>query len=406
METADIAVIGGGVLGGAIAFYLAKQNAGRVIVLERDLVAQGNSSLAAGLLTRGRFKSHLIPMVLETYQAIQEIENITGESLDMHRTGCLYAAVSPEQQKAVRELANTSVYAGLKVEWLDKTETSNMVPWLKLLRDTSIIFMPEDGYIDGYTLANQYIKSARKLGIEIHERTPALSLCMEGNRVVGVNTPNGKILSSVVIDAAGVWAGMLAREISIHLPMAPVRSHYWITAQHPAFSTKQPFVLLPDARAYARPESNRLLFGFREKQSLWMDPRELPEKMNGFVFNDDPNGWDSLIEGIPSLENFLPIIEELEISSYIKGLSNYTPDGNFVLGEYPGVDGFIAATGCAGAGIAMSGGIGRFIADLAAGRAPFVDAALHRVDRFGEIDSLDPEFIQLCADARSEKITG
>ncbi|MGZ9166488.1 MAG: FAD-dependent oxidoreductase, partial [Anaerolineales bacterium] len=62
MKSTDIIVIGGGVLGGAVAFYLAKQNAGRVIVLERDEIAQGNSSLAAGLLTRGRFKPHLIPM--------------------------------------------------------------------------------------------------------------------------------------------------------------------------------------------------------------------------------------------------------------------------------------------------------------------------------------------------------
>src|SRR5215510_16455736 len=134
METVDIVVIGGGVLGGAVAFYLAKQAAGRVIVVERDSVAQGNSSLAAGLLTRGRFKSYLIPMVLETYQAVEELEAILGRSLGMRRTGCLYATVSPEQQKAVRELAITSAYAGLKVEWCDAITAVQMVPWLKLPR--------------------------------------------------------------------------------------------------------------------------------------------------------------------------------------------------------------------------------------------------------------------------------
>jgi len=406
MESADIVVIGGGVLGGAVAFYLAKQNAGRVIVLERHTAAQGNSSLAAGLLTSGRFKSHLIPMVLETYKALDEIEEITGESLGMRQTGCLYATVSPEHQKEIRTLASISSQAGLKVEQLDSTDAAYLIPWLKLPRDNSIIFMPDDGYIDGYTLASGYIKSARALGVEIREQTSVVSICREGNRVTGVKTSNGDISASLVIDAAGVWAGMLAREIGINFPMAPVRSHYWITASHPSFSPNQPFVILPDARAYARPESNRLLFGFRESQSASVDPRELPEKMNGYVFNRDPNGWESLLEGMPDFGKFLPMIEEIEISNYIKGLSNYTPDGNFVLGEFPSLEGFLAATGCAGAGIAMSGGIGRFISELAVGHAPFVDSAPHRIDRFGEIDSLDPNFIQRCADARSGKISG
>ena len=266
--------------------------------------------------------------------------------------------------------------------------------------------MPDDGYIDGYTLASGYIKSARWLGVEIRQQTPVLSIIRKGDQTSGVKTANGDLFASLVIDAAGVWAGMLASNIGVSLPMAPVRSHYWITTSYQAFSPDQPFVILPDARAYARPESNHLLFGFRELQSASVDPRQLPNKMEGYVFNQDPDGWESATEGIPDFAKFFPFIEEIGISTYIKGLSNYTPDGNFVLGRFPSLDGFLAATGCAGAGIAMSGGIGRFISDLVVGRVPFVDSAPHRIDRFGEIDPVDPEFIQRCADARSGKITG
>jgi 4-methylaminobutanoate oxidase (formaldehyde-forming) len=406
MESTDIVVIGGGVLGGAVAFYMAKQDAGRVILLERHSIAHGNSSLAAGLLTRGRFKSHLIPLVIETYRAIEAIEEICGESLGMRQTGCLYIAVSPENQREIRTLVSTSSQTGLRVEWFDRTDTDHLIPWLRLPRDTLAVFMPEDGYIDGYALATGYVKSARMLGVEVREQTRVLSIERVGDRVTGVKTEAGGLSASLVIDAAGIWAGMLASEIGIRLPMAPVRSHYWITAGHPSFSPEQPFVILPDARAYARPESNRLLFGFREKQSVGLDPRYLPERMNGYIFNQDPNGWESLLEGMPDFGKFLPMIEEIEIVNYIKGLSNYTPDGNFVLGGIPAVSGFLAATGCAGAGIAMSGGIGRMITELANGHTTFAEAAHHRIDRFGEVDPLDPNFIRRCSDARSGKITG
>ena len=406
MKSYDVIVIGGGILGGAVAFYLAKQNAGRILLLERNNIVQGNTSLAAGLLTRGRFKPDLIPMVLETYAAIREIESRTGKSLDMRQTGCLYAAVSPEHQKSLRELAAISAQGGLRADWVDATSVSQFVPWLHLSRGASLLFMPDDGYIDGYLLASGFIKAARLLGVEVCENSQVTSIIRQGDRVTGVRAAHEEISASMVVDAAGVWAGLLAHEIGVGFPMAPIRSHYWITEVHPLFSPDQPFVILPDARAYARPEFNRLLFGFREKQSASVHPAKLPDKMNGFTFDQDPRGWDTLMEGAPKLSLYFPLIEEIKVSSYIRGLSNYTPDGNFVLGAFPGLSGFVAATGCAGAGIAMSGGIGRLVSELITGQAPFVDPSPHRIDRFGVVDPTDQVFIQICADARSGKVTG
>ena len=165
-------------------------------------------------------------------------------------------------------------------------------------------------------------------------------------------------------------------------------------------------MILPDARAYSRPESNGLLFGLREPVSVSVDPRELPETVSGYVINHDSNGWSSLEEGIPALTAFFPLVQEVEIRRYISGLSNYTPDGMYVLGKVPGLEGFLAATGCSGAGIAMSGGIGRAVAELAVGAEPFVDLTPHRIDRFGLFDPLDEEFRRRCGEARSGKITG
>lgn len=406
MKSYDVIIIGGGILGGAIAFYLAKRGVENILLLERNTIAHGNSSLAAGLLTRGRFKPDLIPMVMETYLAIHEVESVTRRSLNVRRTGCLYAAVSSEHQKSLRELAIISTNGGLKVEWLDTTSASHLLPWMRLPRDASVVFMPDDGYVDGYTLASGYIKAAHALGVHIRENTEVTKIVRQGDYVSGVMTASEKINANIVIDAAGVWAGVLAYEIGINLPMAPIRSHYWVTEANPQFSPEQPFVILPDARAYARPEGNRLLFGFRERESVSVHPFDLPDTMNGLTFKQDANGWQTLMEGAPDMSLYIPLIEQVQISNYVRGLSNYTPDGNFVLGEYPGLTGFIAATGCAGAGIAMSGGIARLIADLIMGQQPYIDPTPHKIQRFGEIDPMSYEFIHLCAVARAGKVSG
>ncbi len=405
-EIADVVVIGGGVLGASVAYHLGKQEAGHVIVLERSIVGQANSSLAAGLLTRARFKPALIQMVLETYQAIEDVEKRTGESLGLHRTGSLHAAVSTERKKEVKELAALASRSGLEVERLASPDAKRLVPWLDLAEDAEIVYMPGDGFIDGYRLAMGYMHAARRSGVEVREQTPVISILRDGDRVLGVETDRGAIGAPLVIDAAGVWAGLLAHEIGVNLPMAAVRSHYWITASHPSFSPGQPFVILPDAKAFARPEVSQLLFGLREPRSVSVDPRALPQEMAGYVFKQDPDGWECLMEGVPALAGWFPLVQEIGIAKYIAGFSNYTPDGMFVLGKFPGLNGFLASTGCSGAGIAMSGGIGRSIAELAVGKPASVDLEPHRVDRFGSVDPFDPEFMERCGQARSGKITG
>ena len=168
---------------------------------------------------------------------------------------------------------------------------------------------------------------------------------------------------------------------------------------------QHPFTIIPEARAYTRPEVGGLLFGLREAQSVSVDPRTLPDDLANLSFGDD-QGWETLSEGAALLERFLPALPELAIQSYITGPSTYTPDGLFVLGAAPDVDGLLLATGCCGAGIAASGGIGRALAALAADQTPPFDLTPFQPGRFGAVDPFDPAFRRRCAQARSGKVSG
>jgi 4-methylaminobutanoate oxidase (formaldehyde-forming) len=282
----------------------------------------------------------------------------------------------------------------------------SLVPWLKLPSGAAVLFTPEDAFADGYLLAQAYARAARANGVTFVRNRAVQRIRLSNGAVTGVQTSEGELAGSVVIDAAGVWAGLLAWDLGIGLPMAPVRSQYWITAPDPLFGRNQPFVILPDARAYTRPEGNQLLFGLRESKGVSVDPRRLPEDLSGFMIGRPEDEQESLIEGFPLLHPFFPDLENIGIAHYITGLSAYTPDSLFVLGPVPGIKGFLAATGCCGAGIAASGGIGRAIAELAAGVPCTFDLHPFSVDRFGAIDPMSEAFQKRCVDARSKKVSG
>jgi sarcosine oxidase subunit beta len=405
-QLSDVIIIGGGVLGCAIAYYLSGLNRCQVLLLERRTVANANSPRAAGLLSRPRPKAALIPLILETYAAIADLEDELSQSLGLRQVGSLHVAGSPSTRDSLAELTKSAGSAGVVSEYIQPAEAIRLVPWLALDGEEAVAFFPEDAYVDPYMLTQAYAYGAKLRGVVIREGVGVTAIRCRADRVIGVETAEGFLAAPVVIDAAGVWAGVLAWQVNIGLPMAPVRSQYWITAPHPLFAGRQPIVLLPDARTYTRPEIGSLLFGLREAKSVHMDPWELPEDVSGLHLDNAPESWDTLLEGIPPLAHYFPAVEQIGIAHHVAGLSTYTPDGMFVLGEAPGLEGLLVATGCSGAGIAASGGIGLALAQLAVGQTPSFDLAPHRVDRFGAVNPADPAFRQRCADARSMKRSG
>jgi 4-methylaminobutanoate oxidase (formaldehyde-forming) len=233
-----------------------------------------------------------------------------------------------------------------------------------------------------------------------------LSVSVYGGRVQELITSDGVVSAPVVVLAAGAWANRLAAPLDCGLAMAPVRSQYWLTEVDPIFPREHPVVILPDARAYTRPELGGLLFGLREGVSVGLDPGELPDDMSGYAFADDPDGWRSLEEGAPALRTFFPALDRVRIRRHVLGASTYTPDGLPLIGQVGGIEGLLAASGCCGAGIAMSGGLGQVLAALAFDDAPSFDIAPFRPDRFGNVEPSEPAFRARCAAARARKRGG
>lgn len=402
----DVAIVGGGVLGCATAYFLARAGGLHVAVFERNTIAAATTSRAAGLLCRSRPSPIERRMVRDTMATFDALAEHLDDPVPVHRVGSLWVAQSTATASAFATSAQTLSAEGDRVELLGSAEARRMAPWLAEEDVSAFVLFPEDGHVDPYLVGMAYAQVARRRGAEIHEGVEVTAVTAVGGRVTGVSTSEGPVAAGVVVDAAGPWASRLAWPLGAALPMAPVRSHYWITEPFDAVSMDGAVVIMPDVSAYARPEVGGLLFGLRDRESAFASPNDLPNDLAGFAFDDDYDGWRALEENGAAFRAVCPALETVAIAHYVSGPSAYTPDGKFVIGTIPGLDGFVAAAGCCGAGIGHSAGIGSAAAALARGEDPPYDLAMYDPARFGAFDPFDPAFLKRCAAARSAKQAG
>ena len=402
-EAADVIVVGGGVTGCAVAWSLAREGVERVLVLERGELGSQTTSRAASVLTRVAGSAAKSAILQETWSAMADLEDELNESLGVHEVGCLHVAGSEGSQAELEAYARLVKEVGDPQEEWTVDDARARVPWLSPGEGARCLFLPRTGYVDSHLLATAYARAGRARGVELRVGVEVMGLMREEGRVVGVQTSRGAVEAPWVVNCAGPWAGLLAAEAGWHLPMAPVRSQYWITEEREEFDPSQPVVLLPDVPAYTRGEVGALLFGLRAGSSPARDPRELPKDLGGMRFKEDPDGWDTLAECGEAFARFCPLLESVELKHYVSGPSTYTPDGHFVIGALPEVEGFLVASGCCGLGVAASGGVGRAIVELVRGEVGGLNLEPFRPDRFGRVDAFEPAWLERCSGARSQK---
>ncbi|NDP39398.1 MAG: FAD-binding oxidoreductase [Rhodoferax sp.] len=408
MTQRDVLIIGGGIFGSAIAWALGRRGLGkRVLILEREQPASGATSRAAALVTMARDDPSLMALAGETFRAMAVLEGEYGEGIGRRTVGALHVVPTSDGDALKARVQHCASY-GIASQWVDKPEALARAPWLAPQSFDLAAFYPDDCFVDPYLLSSAYLRTALQMGAQLRLDSNVLTIMRHAGGVTGVKLTDGTLLpASIVINAAGTWANLLSVGLGLPLPMAPVRSQYWITEPAPIFPRDGAIVLMPEIRAYARPEVGALLFGVREQQPAVVDPRQLPRDLAGFVFDsDDADGWKNLAEGAATLAPYFPALNTLGMAHYITGPSTYTPDGQLIIGASRAFAGLFVATGCNGSGITFSGGVGRLVAELVCGEPAFVTPEVFDPERYGDFDPYAMAFLKSCAAARAQKSAG
>jgi sarcosine oxidase subunit beta len=381
LATADVAIIGGGIVGSSIAYHLAEAGCSRVVVLESESEqGLGSTGKATGGV-RAQFSTAInIRLSLYSIEFFSRFEEATGFPSGYQPYGYLFLATTQHQLDQLKQNRERQAAVGLNnVEILTPKEISGIVPQLRLDDLLGGSFCPTDGLIDPLALMRGFTGRARVSGgVEISLDTKVIAIELDGDGVSGVVTNRGHVATRTVVNAAGPWAASVAGLAGVDLPVTPLRRQLVAT---------KPFGLLPDRLPMVIDMSNGFHFRQDEKAGsppgvlmAWPDPDQAP----GFETDFDTGFVDKIMEcavrRAPCLSQTV-----LDPGRFRAGLYEMTPDHHAIIGEAPGVKGLFLANGFSGHGVMHSPATGRIVSDLIMnGRCEILDASELGLERFAE----------------------
>jgi glycine cleavage system aminomethyltransferase T/glycine/D-amino acid oxidase-like deaminating enzyme len=371
-------VIGGGVGGASILYWLARLGWDDVVLCERADLTSGSTFHSAGLVGQLRGSLSLTKMMMGSVDLYRRLEEEVGLETGWHEVGSLRLASSEERMQELRRQAGWAKTFGLPLELLSAAEAKERFPPMSTEGVLGAAYLPTDGYIDPSQLTFALAEGARRGGAEIYTNTRVTGIGLERGRVTGVETDKGSIETEVVVNAGGMFAGEIGRLAGVNVPIVPMAHEYLVTRPSD-LPLELPTMRDPSLLVYFRGESGGLVMGGYERQPEPWSLDGIPADFNGKLLAEDWERFDELLQNavvrVPELEN-------LEVVRLINGPEAFTPDGEFILGESD-VRGFWVAAGFCAHGLAGAGGMGRLVAEWIVEGVPSLDVWEMDSRRFG-----------------------
>src|SRR5439155_15929013 len=327
-RSARAVVIGGGVGGASVLYWLTRLGWDDVVLCERADLTSGSTFHSAGLVGQLRGSLSLTRMMMKSVELYRRLEDEVGLETGWHEVGSLRLASSEERMQELRRQAGWAKTFGLPLELVSPEEAKRLFPPMSTEGVLGAAYLPSDGYIDPSQLTFALAEGARRGGAEIYTNTRVTAIDVDRNRVTGVVTDRGEIQAEIVVDAGGIFAGEIGRLAGVNVPVIPMAHEYLITKPHDV-PLDVPTMRDPSLLVYFRGESGGLVMGGYERHPAPWSLDGVPSDFNGKLLAED---WPRFE---PLLENAIVRVPELadaEVIRLINGPEAFTPDGEFILG--------------------------------------------------------------------------
>jgi sarcosine oxidase subunit beta len=375
MQTAEVVIIGGGIVGSSVAYHLAAAGCNNVLIIERE-THQGKGSTGKSMGgVRAQFATTVnIQMSLYSIPFYESFEERTGYPSGYRPQGYLFLAIRPSHLEYLRANQERQKALGLKnVCMISAEEIRRQYP---LLRSDDIVggsFCSSDGFVDPHSAMTGFTKRAQEGGVKLWRETEATGIHREGDRITAVETTRGPVATRTVVNAAGAWAAEVGKLAGIQIPVAPLRRMLVPSEPFDQYPHSTPMTIDMSNGFHFRPESLGFLLA-------WNDPEEPPSDRTDF----DPAFVEKILL---RAANRVPVFENLPINPKRAwtGLYEMTPDHHSILGPVPELKGLFLANGFSGHGVMHAPATGKIVADLILqGSTKLIDVETLSLRRFAE----------------------
>ena len=359
---APFVVIGGGVIGISIAYHLGLLGVRDVVVLERDKLTSGTTWHAAGLIASGGMSTDTLIWIEQyTRQLYLDLPAETGLSTGFRQCGHIHLACDATRREVMKRDANFVRTQGVERFEISPADIRDLFPLIETKGILSGFYTPTDGRVNPVDATMAMAAGARARGARIHEGMPVTDILTEGTRITGVRTAHGDIRTDKVVLAAGMWSRQLGAKLGVPVPLQAAEHYYLLTEPLAGVTPDMPVVEDPDTYTYVREEGGGLLFGLFEPEGATWNLNGIPENAS---FSTLPPDWDRMTPFLEAAFTRYPVMHGAGIKTFFCGPESFTPDGSYLVGESPELDGLFLANGLNSLGILSAGGVGRIVADL------------------------------------------
>jgi sarcosine oxidase subunit beta len=367
-KAADVVIIGGGIVGLSIAYYLGQKKAGRILLFEKGQLGEGSTSRCVGGI-RTQFSTEInIRFSLESLKTFEQFKEEFGVNPEFKRVGYLFLATTDREMKIFKENVRVQKKFNIPVERLGPDEIRTRWPYLRMDDILGGTFCSWDGYAGPSEVLSGFASGAKRAGVKIYGGTEVLGISLANGKIRSVKTKGEEIFTPMVVNAGGPYAASIGEMVGVKIPIKALRRQIFITA--PFHLTDNPIPLTIDFQRgwYFRQEGDGLLLS---------GPLDLE---SGFNLNID---YKAMAEASENAIYRVPVLEKARIARGWAGLYEISPDHHAILGEVREVKGFILANGFSGHGFQHCPAVGKVISELIVdGKASTIDLSPLSIERF------------------------
>lgn len=369
--TADIVIIGGGVMGASAAYHLAKRGAKSIVLLEKEEVfGAGATGRCAGGV-RYQFSTEInIKLSLESLPMIERFREEVGQEVNYRQCGYLLVATNEKDAATFKMNVELQNSLGVPTQFLSGDEVRARLPLMKFDDAIAGTFHQKDGIVDPNSVVMGYINAAQKMGVKAVNNAEVTGIRVSRGKVEAVETSQGVVQTRTVVNAAGPWAGLIGAMAGVQIPIVPLRRQMFTTDPLKDVPDDFPFVIDFAQSLYFHREGEGLLIGMSNRN-------EKP----GFDQNVDEEF--ELVNLEAAIER-MPLVEKARRASHWAGLYEVTPDAHPIYGR-TNVEGFLVCTGFSGHGFMHGPVSGKLMSELILdGTFSTLDVSMLDLARFEE----------------------